>query len=447
MNTSVIVLARNNISDLKLCIKLIKSSMDSNSYEIIVVGHDLSQDILSWLETTPDILLRISESPNMSVMWNEGYRCAIGNEILFLYGSVLMNKYAWKSLSQALRQSDKVGAVGPFSYMTKRRNQTLDGASYTSLSEITSYAQQVEAAGLLPQRLLFLEDFCLLTKREAIERAGVFDENIPRDFQDIDISLRMIKSGYRLYNIPTYVHINRDDYFQQPTDEAAKKYFKEKWGFLPEYSAIIRKEILSLGDFSKNGVEVLDIGCACGANLMHISEINPTAKTHGIELNPFSAAIAKQFGVVHCMDIETMNPSIWQEKFDCIIMGDVVEHLKEPLEALKKISFTMKKGGCILFSIPNVINIYNMWNMLHGNWNYEDEGILDRTHLRFFTKKSILQLMQDANLQVDIIKSCNVSISADLEEMLRNLMCLKNVTATEEELRTYQWLVKALKTE
>ena len=445
MKTSIIVLVRNDLNNLKLCVKLIRKSLDDTPYEIIAVGHDLTQSVKSWFKTIPDIRLIISDSPNMSNMWNEGDRYAVGSEILFLHSCVLMNKYAWKSLHHALQYSDKVGAVGPFSYLTKHGRQSLDGAAYTSLDEIDSYTKQVEAAGMLPQRQMFLEDFCLLVKREVLEFVGIFDQKIHSDFQDIDLSLRILKAGYKLYNIPTYVHINHDDYFQHAHNKTSKDYFEFKWGFLPEYSTTIRKNLLALGDFSKNGIEVLDIGCACGANLMHISEINPTAKTYGIELNPFSASIAKQFGSIHCIDVETMNPTDWHEKFDCIIMGDVIEHLKEPLEALKRISYTLRKDGCILFSIPNVTHIYVIWNMLQGRWEYEDSGLLDRTHLRFFTQKSILELIHDAHLSVDIMQSQNATICNELEDMLKDLKELKSVTATEKDLRTYQWLLRAVK--
>ena len=75
---------------------------------------------------------------------------------------------------------------------------------------------------------------------------------------------------------------------------------------------------------------VLDVGCACGANFLRLREEMPDAAFYGIELNPHSAAIARRFGKVLSLDVETLEMAEWADKFDAVIMGDVLEHLRDP---------------------------------------------------------------------------------------------------------------------
>jgi len=106
----------------------------------------------------------------------------------------------------------------------------------------------------------------------------------------------------------------------------------------------------------------------------------------------------KYYRRVWSMDIEQRLPSV-SHKFDCIVCADVLEHLVNPWNALRKIVETLlTNDGTVLISLPNVANWYIRTKLLTGTFNYQKKGLLDRTHLRFFTKESADQLIEQANL-------------------------------------------------
>jgi 2-polyprenyl-3-methyl-5-hydroxy-6-metoxy-1,4-benzoquinol methylase len=120
----------------------------------------------------------------------------------------------------------------------------------------------------------------------------------------------------------------------------------------------------------------------------------------GIEANPDLAREAAQ----HCdelvvADLDGPLPA-FNEPFDVVLCGDVLEHLKDPPAVLTSLNQNLKPDGIVIVSLPNVANLYVRLHLLMGRFDYQDRGILDRTHLRFFTRKTFRQLLDDAGLEV-----------------------------------------------
>jgi len=151
---------------------------------------------------------------------------------------------------------------------------------------------------------------------------------------------------------------------------------------------------------------VLEVGCGSGNTLAYLKE-RGAAHTCGIELDPQVAEEARG-RVDHLLvgDIDQIKLPYEPGTFDCIIFGDVLEHLRDPWGALEKLTAFLRPGGVVLASIPNV-RFYgvSLRLLLLGRWDYREEGILDRTHLRFFTRRSMRQLFQGAGLQVQGMRS------------------------------------------
>jgi 2-polyprenyl-3-methyl-5-hydroxy-6-metoxy-1,4-benzoquinol methylase len=138
---------------------------------------------------------------------------------------------------------------------------------------------------------------------------------------------------------------------------------------------------------------VLDVGCAKG-NLG--SEIRARGITvYGIELFPEAAREAeKKLDHVLCGDIETIELPYEQGFFDHIIFGDVLEHLIDPWAVLRKVKPFLKENGSIISCIPNIAHISILHDLLLGKWTYMEWGLLDQTHLRFFTLTEIYNMFQ-----------------------------------------------------
>lgn len=143
---------------------------------------------------------------------------------------------------------------------------------------------------------------------------------------------------------------------------------------------------------------VLEVGTATGYLSSEIAKRG--CLVTGIEQDPEMARIAEKYcqkmivGDVESMDLSGLGT------YDAIILGDVVEHLRNPREFLQKAGQLLNKGGKILISLPNVANIWVRLNLLFGRFNYSRVGILDESHLRFFTLETSKKIARDSGLEV-----------------------------------------------
>ena len=93
-------------------------------------------------------------------------------------------------------------------------------------------------------------------------------------------------------------------------------------------------------------------------------------------------------------------PEGFLSKVDAVVLADILEHVPEPEVVLKRLVSLQTSGTCFFISVPNVANIYVRLNLLFGRFDYMERGILDRTHLRFFTRKSFRKLLTEGGLQM-----------------------------------------------
>jgi 2-polyprenyl-3-methyl-5-hydroxy-6-metoxy-1,4-benzoquinol methylase len=144
--------------------------------------------------------------------------------------------------------------------------------------------------------------------------------------------------------------------------------------------------------------EVLEVGTATGFLSAEMTARNCVVT--GIEQDPEMAKLAAQHcKKLICADVENLDLS-QLGTYDAIILGDVVEHLRDPRKFLQGISKHLNPHGKILMSLPNVANIWVRLNLLFGRFNYSRVGILDETHLRFFTLESSKRIAAECGLKV-----------------------------------------------
>ena len=157
---------------------------------------------------------------------------------------------------------------------------------------------------------------------------------------------------------------------------------------------------------------VLDIGCGAGVFgglLKEARSPENTPEIWGVEMDPTAAALAEsRLDRVLCGDVFTVLSQLEGQRFDAVVMNDVLEHLADPQQLLKAVPGLLAEGGCLVASIPNVRYFFNVLGMAwHGSWEYTDEGILDRTHLRFFTRSSICLLLKECGFRVETMRGIN----------------------------------------
>lgn len=147
------------------------------------------------------------------------------------------------------------------------------------------------------------------------------------------------------------------------------------------------------------GLAVLEVGCGEGELGRRLKECNQIV--YGIERDPSAArAAASVLDHVYVGNVEELEFNLSDEFFDTIILGDVLEHLIDPWELLAKIRKYLKKEGIIISSIPNLQYFPILWDLIRGRFKYQAHGILDRTHLRFFTAKEVRKLFSDTGYKI-----------------------------------------------
>lgn len=143
---------------------------------------------------------------------------------------------------------------------------------------------------------------------------------------------------------------------------------------------------------------VLDVGCATGALGAAYRRLNPRARLLGIDKDPVAAELAAQrLDEVAVVDVEQDPlPFLFDRPIDCIVYGDVLEHLQDPWSLLRRHATALSDEGIMLICVPNVEHWSFAERLLRGTWDYEASGLLDDTHLRWFSletmRKGLLSL-------------------------------------------------------
>jgi SAM-dependent methyltransferase len=145
---------------------------------------------------------------------------------------------------------------------------------------------------------------------------------------------------------------------------------------------------------------VIDVGCGSGALGRALKAKRPEVEVRGVELVAAQAAIARGcLDDVHLGGAEEPLPGHWPAP-DCVIFADVLEHLTDPWQVVRQYRALLRPGGSVVASIPNVANRLVLGGLLRHRWDYAAFGILDRTHLRFFTRETAIELFQNAGFRV-----------------------------------------------
>jgi len=204
----------------------------------------------------------------------------------------------------------------------------------------------------------------------------------------------------------------------------------------PGYFDTERQEIRPL--VPENALTVLEVGCGAGRFLGSLR--TPARRLVGIE--PFEAAAVRarqQLDEVLCMPVELALPKLNERRFDCIVVNDVLEHLLDPWTILKRLRALLTPSGCVVASMPNSRHwslIRGLW--VDGDWTYQDAGLLDRTHLRFFTPASMKALFETSGLHIEHIQGIKVDVPPLKFRMLSLLFCQRF-----NELQYKQYAIRA----
>ena len=164
---------------------------------------------------------------------------------------------------------------------------------------------------------------------------------------------------------------------------------------------------------------ILDIGCGTGSMGRGIRTRWGNVTLVGIEKEASRGFEAKAYyDRVVIADASSWVPDFNEESFDAIVMADVLEHVEDPVNLLKKYVPYLSPQGVLVLSVPNIRYHEVLGGLAQGRFDYQEQGILDRSHLRFFTRKTLVELLEQTGLQIETL---GANISSEFSKMSEDL--------------------------
>ena len=221
------------------------------------------------------------------------------------------------------------------------------------------------------------------------------------------------------------------------TEQKAAEYYLET---RPDIQAIVCAE----------GKRILDVGCAAG-ELGHALKLAGALEVVGIERSAEAARLAKaRLDQVIVSDVESLDLPLDDASFDRIIFADILEHTIDPWSVLASYGRYLKSDGLVIASIPNIRFYAVIARLIFNRWGYSESGILDSTHLRFFTLPTIKEMFERAGYQVERVER-NYRLFEDQSRIGRTgalasrLFCRFIAPLVWRHFFTFQYLVVAKK--
>jgi len=197
------------------------------------------------------------------------------------------------------------------------------------------------------------------------------------------------------------------------------------------------------------GTRILDIGAATGTLGKQFAEAGLVM--YGIEPHPAWAKLARPYYTELLVGTLDDASDAFLSRHDVVVCADVLEHIAEPTQALRRMLALQSVGCHFLISVPNIANIWMRLNLLLGRFDYTDRGILDRTHLRFFTRRTLRGMFDAVGLRVVELHVTPIPLNlihpmfhqSSVGRLAHAL--LARLTRTFPTLLGYQFVVKAVK--
>ena len=192
---------------------------------------------------------------------------------------------------------------------------------------------------------------------------------------------------------------------------------------------------------------VLDIGCATG--YLARALVAQGCTVSGVEYEADAAEQARPtLDRLLVGDLEELDlvEFFGREQFDALVFGDVLEHLRDPLAVLRRARPLLARGGCVVISVPNIAHGAARLALLKGRWEYRQLGLLDTTHLRFFTLASLREMLREAGLAA-------VEVRRTIADIFETELAIKpedydpeliEEVRADPESTTYQFVVRGV---
>lgn len=217
--------------------------------------------------------------------------------------------------------------------------------------------------------------------------------------------------------------------------------------YLRDIDVARRTSLSVLASLVPVGCNVLDLGTGSGALGKHLSS-HSKCQVDGVTHNPAELALAApHYRRIELLDLESsqLRDRLHGERYERVVCADILEHLRSPEKTLEEIGALLAEEGRLLVSVPNIAYCGLIGELLNGDFRYRGEGLLDRTHLRFFTRRSLLDFFARHGWQITRIETIAVELRDSefsiLPETLPRAL-LRRLLELPDAL-TYQFVLEA----
>lgn len=196
--------------------------------------------------------------------------------------------------------------------------------------------------------------------------------------------------------------------------------------------------------------DVLEVGAGAGHVTRVLAERGNRVTVLDVDAGALeSAAPYASAAHVGDLDVTPLDELVGPGPFDVVLMGDVIEHLRDPIAALRAARRVLRPGGSIVVSVPNVAHIDLRLHLFIGRWEYQPIGLLDTTHMRFFTRDTLEEALTQAGLRIVALErvfwpvfSSGLNVGpGDVDRAVIDHLLL------DPEAETYQFVVHAKRVE
>ena len=399
MKTSIIILTYNKLNYTKLCIESIRKYTDNGTYEVIVVDNNSSDGTVEWLKKQRDIVTIFNnENFGFPKGCNQGIEVAEGENILLLNNDTIMTKNWLINMTKCLYSNINIGAVGCVTNYCS--NCQVIQAEYQTIDELFDFCEKYNVSNeeLWEERLRLI-GFCVLIKKEVVNKVGLLDEIFtPGNFEDDDYSFRAVKAGYKLMLCKdTFIHHFGSTSFKENYETfnenlvINEEKFKQKWGFYLNEDFDTHPNLSNILPQNYNDkFKLLEIGCGVGANLRYIKNMYKNAELYGIDKNINALSIASTFVNTQSSDMENMNLEYEKGFFDFIIVGNILQQLKNPKDVIKYLEPFLNNKGKLLVCVPD-----------SGNASLLNNNIYINDSLSYYIKENKVKLFNYSLIHCD----------------------------------------------
>lgn len=440
---TIIMVLHNAAEYAKLSIQSIRMFADVEQLSIVVVDNHSEDTFAEWAGEQEDITYVYMDEGKLPFGQVINIVCSalqIDSDLLIIDAHYMLTPHALSRMQVLLYQEETTGAVGGLSNSFSSVQKQSGLADYDAAVRWAAGGNAAESG----KWVLGLHPDVVLLKASAFAQLGSFDEEIPsQEYAIKDLEFRMVLSDWKqqVCQGALFWDIRGEGPYHSGS-EAEEAVLERKWGmhyFNTIYNATLVDMIV--GDRGAR-ISVLEIGCDCGATLLEIRNRYPQAAVYGVELNEKAAIVASHVANVQVKNIEEYNLEFAPQAFDYIIFGDVLEHLRDPLNAIQYCRRFLKNEGYILASIPNLMHISVVEGLLRGNFTYTETGLLDKTHIHFFTFNEIVRMFNAGGYEIEDMRPVTFPVSAEQESLIVKLLELQR-GASRHMYESFQYVVRA----